>query len=151
MTRSNSIAIPLMSGVALCLAVCTGCGEADWGYVSGVVTLDDQPVGPGTLVFEPADPERRNAPSSLGYFDESGRYELLSVGEQRGALAGNYLVIVMEGGPASLHEETAAAARRNSKIPPRYGDYAAGLTATVKPGEQEIDLRLTTAVEALED
>ena len=126
---------------------CVGCGGSDWGKVTGIVTVDGQPVGPGTLVFEPSDESRVNDPSSLGYFDDSGRYELVSVGKKRGAPTGNYRVLVMEGGPASLAGEGSAVAlqrTRKSAIPKRYGDYAAGLTAEVEPGRQEIDFQLTT-------
>lgn len=133
---------PLGIAVAMALVLSAGCGRSDWGFVSGQVTVDGKPVGPGTLVFEPSDKDRNNHPSSLGYFDESGRYELLSAGNEKGAPAGEYRVLIMEGGPASLADEGAAANVSNTQIPPRYGDYAAGLTASVKPGRQELDFSL---------
>lgn len=120
-----------------------GCGRSDWGYVTGLVTVDGKPVGPGTLVFEPTDSENRNGTSSLGYFDETGRYQLLSVGQVQGAVAGEYRVLVMVGAPGSLSDENAKLTDVPTKIPARYADYGAGLTANIKPGDQAIDFPLT--------
>lgn len=127
--------------------VCLGCGKSDWGRVSGIVTVDGKPVGPGTLVFEPSDEARLNASSALGYFDATGKYELVSAGKKQGAPVGNYRVIVMEGGPASLVGEASAVSAsrdKNRKIPPKYADYDAGLSAKIEPGRQEIDFELVT-------
>ena len=140
MTR-RSKRIPLYY-LAIPLVASAGCGKADWGYVSGVVTVDGRPVGPGTLVFEPSDEDRQNKPSALGYFDAEGRYEIVSAGHETGARTGAYRVVIMEGSPASLVDEGAAAVTTNTQIPARYTDYDAGLTAEIKTGAQVIDFPL---------
>ncbi|MCO6046186.1 hypothetical protein NG895_19990 [Aeoliella sp. ICT_H6.2] len=138
---NNSHGALLIALLALALG---GCSQEPWGYVSGIVTVDGQPVGPGTLVFEPSDPERGNGPSSLGYFDTSGEFSLVSAGGKKGAPVGNYRVKIMAGGPGSLAEESAAieAQKKPSPIPSKYFHHDAGLTATVKDGEQEINFDL---------
>lgn len=143
--RSNSATLRVLNvaGLFMALVVYSGCQKQDWGYVTGTVTVDGQPVGPGTLVFEPADKERRNAPSSLAYFDEQGQFEVVSVGKQKGAQAGKYYVVIMEGAPGVLADENAPAQVKPSQIPPRYSDYDAGLTAHIEPGDQVIDFPLT--------
>lgn len=141
--KASDAGLALLMTIATALATCVGCGKSDWGTVRGVVTVDGSPVGPGTLVFEPAEPERANRPSSLGHFNAEGAYELVSVGKERGAPVGEYRVVIMEGGPASLTHEGAAAAAVNTQIPPRYQDYDAGLTATIEQGSQEINFELT--------
>ncbi|MGL4514402.1 MAG: hypothetical protein ACRCT8_15040 [Lacipirellulaceae bacterium] len=129
--------------VAIAIFAAVGCGRTDWGYVAGAVTVDGQAVGPGTLVFEPTDPKNLNGPSSLGYFGEDGRYELLSVGKVRGAVAGEYRVVIMPGAPGALSDENTKLKDVKTSIPAKYFDYGAGLTATVTPGSQSIDFPLT--------
>ena len=139
MTPSRAVCFLLLTSLAV-----AGCSQGDWGYVTGTVTLDGEPVGPGTLVFEPSDPERGNGPSSLGHFDESGRFELVSAGGKKGAPIGNYRILLMAGGPGSLADEAAAveAQRQATPIPRKYFDYDAGLTAKIEAGKQEIDFPL---------
>ncbi|WP_425396044.1 hypothetical protein [Aeoliella sp.] len=138
---SNRCGASLVALVALTLS---GCSQDEWGYVSGVVTANGSPVGPGTLVFEPSDPERLNKPSSLGYFDASGKFSLVSAGGKKGAPVGNYRIKIMAGGPESLADEAAAveAQQKPTPIPSKYFSHDGGLTATIKDGEQEINFDL---------
>lgn len=124
------------------IAAVAGCGRSDWGTVSGTVTVNGEPVGPGTLIFEPAEVDRRNDPTSLGYFDATGHYELLSVGKTKGAQVGEYRVLIMEGSPASLVAENPEKRKSTGKIPSKYKDYGAQLSATIKQGSQVIDFKL---------
>lgn len=140
--KISSLANRSLSAFVL-LAAIAGCGRSDWGYVTGTVTVDGQAVGPGTLVFEPTDPKNVNGPSSLGYFGEDGRYQLLSVGKVEGAAAGEYRVVIMPGAPGSLSDENTKLKDVKTAIPARYFDYGAGLTASVIPGSQAIDFALT--------
>lgn len=148
MTRSKSArtfwrrCVAVSGWAAVCLAL-GGCGGGDWSYVQGVVTLDEEPVGPGTLIFGPAGPE----PSSkalIAYFGEDGRYELHSAADESGVPAGEYRVRVYGRGGADFTEEQARPPQdQQSEIPPRYSDYStSGLTASVQPGNNTIDFPL---------
>jgi hypothetical protein len=118
-----------------------GCGSSDWGYVEGIVTLEGQPVGPGTLIFEPAGPDRRSEPSAVGHLNAQGEYTL-SAGEKIGASVGEYRVTIIGGDSASFAEEMKMPEEARSLIPARYQSSEAGLTANVAPGKQTIDFEL---------
>lgn len=144
MSRSSSSA-PMRSwlvAAGLVAAACAlgGCGRSDWGYVEGVVTLEGEPVGPGTLLFEPAGPGQTK--SAMAHFGEDGRYELMSPGDELGAPVGEYHVAVYGGGEGSFGEEQVGPASQ-SQIPRRYLDPGtSGLTATVQQGNNTIDFNL---------
>ena len=126
---------------AVCLMF-SGCGVGDWGYAQGVVTLDGKPVGPGTLILEPADPQASSR-AVIAYFGEDGRYELKTAPDEPGVPAGEYRVRIYGRGGADFTDEQAVPTQP-SKIPPRYSDYStSGLTANVQPGDNTIDFELT--------
>jgi hypothetical protein len=126
---------------AVCLALIGGCGGGDWGYVQGVVKLDGQPVGPGTLILEPADPQASSR-AVIAYFGEDGGYELKTAADEPGVPAGEYRVRIYGRGGAEFTEESATPPPP-SKIPPRYSDYStSGLTANVQPGDNTINFEL---------
>jgi hypothetical protein len=111
-----------------------GCGGGDWGYVQGVVTLGGSPIGPGTLILEPADPES-GIRAITASFGEDGRFELKSGADEPGVPAGEYRV--------RIFTDEQAAPTQPSKIPRRYSDYStSGLTANVQPGDNTIDFEL---------
>jgi hypothetical protein len=116
-----------------------GCGSRDWGYVDGVVTLGGDPIGPGTLVFEPTGPDL--TVSGIAHFDESGRYELKSAGNKTGVPVGEYRVRVDGKGQEDFTEERTGPPPAPA-IPRQYLDYGAGLTATVESGNNTINLEL---------
>jgi hypothetical protein len=72
-----------------------GCGRGSLCPVSGVVTLEGQPLTTGFVLYHPDDGQ--SIPAALlprGRLDDSGRYELIS-GERTGAPAGRYRVVVV--------------------------------------------------------
>ena len=88
---------PLLCSVAVLILIhCGGCGsEFDVAPVSGVVTLDGQPLQGATVVFAPSgNRENRNpGPFSTGTTDANGKYELiLRDGSTHGAIVGNHKV-----------------------------------------------------------
>ena len=134
--------VGLILGVLGCL---TGCGSSDWGRVEGVVTLEGQPVGPGTLVFEPVGTDGKAGPSSMGHLNAQGEYRLMSAGKKKGkegAPVGDYRVTIMGGDSSSLAEEMTTQDEAQSLIPARYQSPEAGLTAKIKAGKQTIDFDL---------
>lgn len=130
--------VVLLAGWSGCLI---GCGRNDWGYVEGVVTLDGQPVGPGMLIFEPVETDRRSDPSAVAHFDAQGTYTL-GAGKKQGAPVGKYRVTIIGGDSASFSDEMTTEAEIKSLIPPRYQSPEAGLTANVATGKQVINFEL---------
>jgi hypothetical protein len=132
----------LMSILPL-LGLLTGCGDKNWGTVTGTVTLKGAPVGPGSLMFEPANPESITAPSAIGHFREDGKYALKSAGNREGAPTGEYFVMIHGRGEESFGDELIDP-KHKSAIPAKYLNHrASGLKATVKPGENTIDFDLS--------
>lgn len=127
---------------AALFVLASGCGDENWGYVTGTVTLEGKPVGPGTLMFEPADPASITAPSAIAHFREDGKYVLKSAGNRKGAPAGDYLVMIHGRGEEAFGDERIEDDYQ-SPIPAKYLNHRkSGLTATVKPGSQVIDFDL---------
>jgi hypothetical protein len=123
--------------IAAALLLNAGCGGSDWGYLEGTVRVNGQPVGPGTITFEPTVGDKAGAVASFG---EDGKYEVRSAGRKEGAAVGEYRVAIYGGG--NFGEEVSGP-RPPSKIPPRYGDPATSdLTATIEPGTKTVDFDL---------
>lgn len=116
-----------------------GCGQST-ATVSGRVTLDGKPVGPGAVIFIPAEngPPRQSA---MGQFGPDGRYELTTFEAGDGALVGEYRVLVQASGQS--YGQESADAQAASPIPLLYSDpQQSGLRATVQAGLNQIDLPL---------
>ncbi|HAH44696.1 MAG TPA: carboxypeptidase regulatory-like domain-containing protein [Planctomycetaceae bacterium] len=86
------------------LTACSlGCSEGDkveLGSVSGVVTMDGEPLADAIIVFVP---EKGN-PSS-GRTDEEGNYDLVYLGNSRGAIVGNHTIKITTRESNELDEE----------------------------------------------
>jgi hypothetical protein len=119
----------------------SGCGGEDWSRVSGTVKLDGQPVGPGSLVFEPADLTSANAPSAVGQFGEDGQFSLRGPGNREETPPGDYIVTVQGSPPGAAGDENRDPDFETS-IPVRYKTRDNGIKVTVKPGDNTIDLNL---------
>ncbi len=121
-----------------CLAVAAGCGGGDWGTLSGVVKVDGQPVGPGTISLHPIDEQRAGATAKFG---DDGRYAVMSAGRKEGAATGEYRVAIH----GDSFEAELAGPPPESDIPNKYNDPAAsGLTVTIEPGAKTFDFELSS-------
>jgi hypothetical protein len=119
------------------LLVAAGCGKSDWGYLSGAVLLNGQPVGPGTITFERVDQQRSGA---IATFGEDGRYSVVSAGRKDGAPTGEYRVAIIGG--ENFGEEGATPAKK-SKIPARYSNPdTSKQTVTIESGQKSFDFQL---------
>src|SRR6185436_12065008 len=83
------------------LVTVIGCSEAkpfDTVKVTGLVTLDSQPVDGATVVFQPATGAGKAA---TGMTDKDGKFNLTTSTAGDGAMPGTYKVTVtkVEGGP----------------------------------------------------
>lgn len=126
----------------LSVAVVIGCGDKDWGYVTGTVMVDGRPVGPGSLMFEPVDPDANTVSAAIAHFKEDGKYVLKSAGNREGAKAGEYRVMI-HGRSEEKFGEEAIDPTAPSAIPARYLDYgSSGLTRTIESGQNTIDFDL---------
>jgi hypothetical protein len=116
----------------------SGCGGPYDATVAGVVTLDGLPVPRGTVKFIPA-----QGPSAYGLIGEDGAYSMMT-GRERGLPAGTYTVTVVAN-EASVSSASPSAPPIPGKpiTPPWYRvQDASGLTFTVEPGSNEINLEL---------
>jgi hypothetical protein len=127
----------------IAVAAATGCGSSSEATVSGVVTLDGNPIPKGGMIsFVPA----AQGTQSYAMSDDSGGYEVYT-GRTEGLRAGEYKVTVVareksaltmaaDGGPPPPGKE----------ITPRWYAYpdSSGLSFKVEPGSNEINLELTS-------
>lgn len=114
-----------------------GCGKQDWGYLSGTVKLNGQPVGPGTLQLQPIDATHAGAMASFG---DNGNYSVFSSGRKDGAHTGEYKVIVTGGEDFGLED---SGPKPKSNIPARYSNPdTTELKVTIEPGKKNFDFEL---------
>jgi len=129
-------ASPRIVALAAVMGLLVGCAQEDWGYLSGTVKLNGEPVGPGSIVLEPVDGLHAGA---VGSFGEDGKYAIQSAGRKEGARTGEYNVTIH--GPGFTEES--GGPRPASKIPARYGNAStSGLKVTIEPGKKAVDFDL---------
>lgn len=138
-----------------------GCGEGpigaegiNLGDVSGVVTLDGEPVKFALVTFTPTEGGR----SSSAETDADGKYTLFYSNSLDGAEVGEHAVSIMpqEGGepdfPDDFDPDTASQAEidkfyaesAGTPIPDKYSGNPPLLTATVEGGANTFDFALTS-------
>lgn len=146
--RQIGWSVPMMA----LLAMAFGCNGSAMVPVSGKVTFEGAPVPQGTITFFP----QAGGRPATGQIQSDGSYVLSSLEPGDGVPPGDYAVAIearrVHGGapvPASLEEEIAgvgaggAPARIEWLVPIEYSSaQSSGLTATVTPGESQIDFAL---------
>jgi len=127
-------------------ALATGCnreGLPKLAPVSGIVTLDDQPVSDALVTF---DGSKAGEPPSQARTDASGKYELFYSRGHKGATIGEHVVHISsysesgEDDTRQVHKET---------IPSRY-NVKSELKADVKRGANKLDFPLKGGGEILQ-
>ncbi|MEQ9071977.1 MAG: carboxypeptidase-like regulatory domain-containing protein [Gimesia chilikensis] len=113
----------------------TGCGGGgadtpELGEVTGIITLDGNPLSGAEVVFEPAS----GAPS-VGKTDESGSYELIYNQDASGALPGQHTVRISKFGEPGSPSDT------ENQIPAKFNANSK-LTAEVKAGDNTLNFDL---------
>jgi hypothetical protein len=122
---------------AILLVTCVGCGGSDWGYLEGTVTLNGQPVGPGTISLQPVSEDRAGATAGFG---ADGKFTVMSAGRKQGARTGEYVVVIRGG--ENLNEETVGR-QPVSMIPARYSNPTmSDLRVTIQPGKNTVEFDL---------
>ncbi|MGA2796909.1 MAG: carboxypeptidase-like regulatory domain-containing protein [Thermoguttaceae bacterium] len=99
------------------------------GEVQGTVTLDGRPLARATVIFEP----KAGGHASRAVTDASGRYQLVYLRDNTGALVGSHLVKVF----------TASEDDPKERIPARYNKQST-LAADVGSGANEYNVSMTS-------
>lgn len=132
------------SGVAAAMSalLLAGCSGNELGAeASGRVTLDGQPVGPGTVVFQPAGGQS-NPPQGTVQVD--GSY-FMRTNQTVGLAPGKYKVGVAIYDPPDLKPGERASKPSELLSPERYAQPdASGLEYDVNPGNNTINIELTS-------
>jgi hypothetical protein len=118
-----------------------GCGKPaaelpPLGMVSGVVTLNGEPLPKASLFFVPTGAE--DQPSNA-VTDEAGRYELRYGGSRAGALIGSHRVEIRTGGEG--YDKDGNFFESKERLPAKYHSQSR-LTAEVVAGPNEINFEL---------
>jgi len=143
--------ITLVACVSLLgLSGCFSSGDSNVANVTGIVTVDGEPIEYAIVSFMPVDGR-----ASFGRTDANGVYTLAYVKQQKGALIGEHKVVIEtkvvaetnyggktggdQGGPPVRFTG------RKEMLPKKYCDrWSTELTASVEKGDNNIDFQLTT-------
>ncbi len=134
-------------GVTLLLPCLMGCGEK-LATVAGTVRLDGKPVAAAGVALHPVG----GGPIAGGSTDAEGRFRL-EMSNKPGLPAGEYRVTVVKketsGFMADKNGLSMGVAKGGVKekwiVPKKYSSpTGSGLTASVKPGMEPLDLNLTS-------
>ncbi len=134
--KSTSRITAVFLGMIL-VSLATGCSKDDGpevGYVTGVVTLNGQPLDAATVEFVPVDnPTQRPSTSQT---DQSGRYELYYSASRKGASLGQHQVTIKK-----IQSGNPEAKEQPLLTPAKYAKPGE-LKAKVEKGSQTIDFDL---------
>jgi hypothetical protein len=118
------------------LIVAVGCSKNDWGYLSGTVTINGQPIGPGVVSLEPVDGQHAGA---IAPFGEDGKYTVISARRKKGAPIGEYRVTIH----SNLKDFGFEDKGKRAAIPSRYENpKTSELAVKVEPGTKDFDFDL---------
>lgn len=143
MIRTKNSSRRMLQCLALLLIfVLTGCGGTYDSTVSGIVTLDGEPLGRGRVTFYPTTP----GPPCIGTINGQGRYEI-STGLEEGLPSGEYTITVVANAPPEQSEGERGGPPPAGKLltPAWYKTKQhSGLKKSIQPGANEIELALTS-------
>ncbi|MEM9659403.1 MAG: hypothetical protein AAF961_13680 [Planctomycetota bacterium] len=144
MRRRTLVAGALLCGVAGC-----GSSQFDLVPVSGVVTLDGEPLAGGVINFQPNAPagQTTGGPGSSSHTDDEGRFEMETIQGEPGAVVGTHKVRIYSFSPETPIASDSDAGPSKERVPHRY-NYRSELTFEVPVGGTDAaDFKLTTAEE----
>jgi hypothetical protein len=112
----------LLAGWGLFALLISGCGGLRYAPVSGRVTVNDQPVTEGVIMFTPVEP----GPTAVGAIQPDGTFTLTTVKPGDGTVVGQHRVTIQATRAApgsmveakSLEEESVQAAKRGKILVP---------------------------------
>ncbi len=117
------LAIPLMFG-------CDS-SKHQLAPVSGIVTLDGEPLSDGVVNFQPMAGKNVNVgPGSNARTDEQGRFVMNTIDDQPGAIVGKHRVRIYSFSPESPRVDDTDSEPPSERVPHRY-NYRSKLTFDV--------------------
>ena len=122
------------------LSLSVGCGgggasdQPDLGNVSGVVTMDGQPLANVTISFSPS-----QGRPSIGKTDAAGKYELGYLGDTKGAVIGAHTVSIS----TPQEAPTPPGTTYKDPVPAKYNAKTT-LKEEVKAGDNTINFDLVS-------
>lgn len=126
-----------LMGLALSSQGCQS-DEIELGQVTGLVTVDGQPIESAQLEFTPTDGRM-----SIAQTDANGHYQLRYTSDRKGAMIGTHKVAVTTALQPVQEEGAPWTKGRKELLPAKYHSQTE-LTAEVKPGSNEINFELTS-------
>lgn len=134
-TPSRSGQVCRLGMMAIVLAAASaGCSKSPYKLVpvSGVVTLDGQPIAGGIVNFQPiAGGAGGNAgPGSTARTGPDGRYTLATIQGKPGAVVGKHRVKIYSYNAETAKQDANGGPREREKVPPKY-NYKSDLTFDV--------------------
>jgi hypothetical protein len=125
---------------AVCLIGIVGCGGVYDSTVTGIVTLDGNPLPRGTVAFNP-----ENGPPAYGQINSTGEYAVMT-GREEGLPAGSYVVTVVSNeAPTELGKDGAPPPAGKPITPPWYrSKQTSGLNYSIEAGSNEINIELSS-------
>ncbi len=132
----------LYRALLVSLIAATGCSDSGMeSEVSGKVTLDGQPVGPGAVVFAPVDGQSNPADGAI---QMNGSY-FLKTSREVGLKPGDYKVSVSVFDQPEVQPGERSTTPAKLVTPQKYADTeTSGLQYTVEPGENTINIEMTS-------
>lgn len=132
----------MMIGLVVAVVCSSGCGggsdKPETGNVTGIVTLDGQPLPNARVVFAP----EAGGQSSEAITDEQGKYELIYRGDETGAKVGRHTVYVSTFEESTLDDSGKPMGGKPELVPEKY-NTSTELSVEVEPGENDLPLTLT--------
>ena len=135
--RLSVVSVPLFALIGV-----AGCGGAYDSMVLGVVTLDGKVVPRGTVAYQPV----TGGPAAYAPIAENGSY-VVRTGREKGLPSGEYAVTVTANEPSAVRQtEKGGPPPPGKLITPMWyrSKDTSGLRYTVNPGDNEINLELTS-------
>jgi hypothetical protein len=134
---SCSLALPQLFALGTFVSIVMGCSKSgpELADVSGVVTLDGQPLSQAVVMFKP----QRGRPS-LAETDANGHYKLIYRADDAGARLGPHRVSISTYKQADNYLVKKTIPER---VPAKYNSNST-LQAEVKSGSNTMDFNLTT-------
>jgi hypothetical protein len=145
MARRTAKGLAGLGVVLLACATIVGCGSG-LAEVSGVVTLDGQPLRGGsgdTRVTVQFEPSSGVGSTSIGLADENGAYTL-GTGAKTGIPPGEYLVSCSASQLVMSRDGKSTAGARRITDPKYANAKTSGLKFVVEPGSNEFNIPLVS-------
>ena len=125
---------PCLLLILTCCLGCSGGSDVELGKVTGLVTMNGEPLADAIVVFKPAEGN-----PSTGRTDSNGNYDLTYLGNSPGAIVGKHSVRITTGQPlgemAGVNADTDFASM----------DSADTIDISTPPAESEADVTMRRA------